>query len=1027
MRMLGNRLVRQVFGIGFACLAGVCAALPLRAGTIDPAAYEQKTGIVFRGYDETLADFPAMVKVGPRTISGFRYDQCSSADGSEVRFALLDGTLLDHELEQWNAATDGESIFWVRLPELAKGTSILVYWGLKGGYTAPTVSSAAVWPGYVGVWHLGEASGTCANSTAKGSVLDAVPYGAQAAEDSVAVAGIAGQARQAAAPTESGTYDARHSCLKVTGSDALKTEGTHAVSGWFRATQSHGASGPARLISWKEKQSASTVGWEIALKEGSDEHGVKAFGQFQNQMDAVDPSVNFLSGWVHLFVSYFTDDGARRCSVYLNGKHVVTSSSGGLTASDNAAQPLLFGGMNAGSPPVHDFAGAMDEIRILDFDNVSTGPSATWVQAEYDNLTDDGFADYMPCGANSQPEIASLDLSFIDGTTQPKASVTLGCNDPQGTYRAAVVLEIGYAEGVWRDRADFLSGNGQTLELTGRLSPAAGTQVYVRATVTCNGRETRTATTNAPATGQSSPYLGHGGGPDVIHVRSGATGDGSGSDWFNALPSIAPALDLLSSDRSEIWICGDLPPLVREIALIKYYPVALRGGFTGIEDSLDERTKDGRSTIDGGNAVDCIQNYDKSGKKPTGSLTLDGLRIVRASTHGVFKMDSTGDLVISNCDFVSCAAAADTMPGKGMFIQRAGSARLTVVGCTFADLVETKAPASDRGYAVSLFDLVSATFENCLFVTNGVRFAGDIGQCYTGAPVGSGCFPPARGNGAGCQAGAAIYASNTPLTLDGCRFAANRCSSASDGASACPNSLGSGGIVRLRGNCGGSVIRNTAFVGNFNHHVWAYDKNPGIGWRDERAGALVVDLASSAQSVSVENCTFAYNICEGNRSPAGINVLGGSLLVKNSIFHSNTNGAVNEAGCDIEVKTGASARMDYCLFDATNGVHVSSESGATVTFGVGNVCGDPRLVTTDVLESCLDGSMGTLAFGKTTASVVADINCHVRSRSPAIDSGDPASAFKREPRPNGRRVNLGAYGNTPWATKSPGGLIFYLK
>lgn len=38
--------------------------------------------------------------------------------------------------------------------------------------------------------------------------------------------------------------------------------------------------------------------------------------------------------------------------------------------------------------------------------------------------------------------------------------------------------------------------------------------------------------------------------------------------------------------------------------------------------------------------------------------------------------------------------------------------------------------------------------------------------------------------------------------------------------------------------------------------------------------------------------------------------------------------------------------------------------------------------------------------------------------SPAIDAGDPASPFERETAPNGRRVNLGAFGNTPWASRS---------
>ena len=38
--------------------------------------------------------------------------------------------------------------------------------------------------------------------------------------------------------------------------------------------------------------------------------------------------------------------------------------------------------------------------------------------------------------------------------------------------------------------------------------------------------------------------------------------------------------------------------------------------------------------------------------------------------------------------------------------------------------------------------------------------------------------------------------------------------------------------------------------------------------------------------------------------------------------------------------------------------------------------------------------------------------------SPAVDSGDPSSSYSNEPRPNGKRVNLGFYGNTPWATSA---------
>lgn len=38
--------------------------------------------------------------------------------------------------------------------------------------------------------------------------------------------------------------------------------------------------------------------------------------------------------------------------------------------------------------------------------------------------------------------------------------------------------------------------------------------------------------------------------------------------------------------------------------------------------------------------------------------------------------------------------------------------------------------------------------------------------------------------------------------------------------------------------------------------------------------------------------------------------------------------------------------------------------------------------------------------------------------SPCIDAGDPASAFANEPQPNGGRINLGAFGGTPFASKS---------
>jgi hypothetical protein len=43
---------------------------------------------------------------------------------------------------------------------------------------------------------------------------------------------------------------------------------------------------------------------------------------------------------------------------------------------------------------------------------------------------------------------------------------------------------------------------------------------------------------------------------------------------------------------------------------------------------------------------------------------------------------------------------------------------------------------------------------------------------------------------------------------------------------------------------------------------------------------------------------------------------------------------------------------------------------------------------------------------------------HLRSWSPCIDAGDPASDFSKEPGPNGGVINMGAYGNTPQAASA---------
>lgn len=49
---------------------------------------------------------------------------------------------------------------------------------------------------------------------------------------------------------------------------------------------------------------------------------------------------------------------------------------------------------------------------------------------------------------------------------------------------------------------------------------------------------------------------------------------------------------------------------------------------------------------------------------------------------------------------------------------------------------------------------------------------------------------------------------------------------------------------------------------------------------------------------------------------------------------------------------------------------------------------------------------------------VDTLGFHLKSTSPCIDSGDSTADYSNEPQPNGGRINMGAYGNTPEATLS---------
>jgi hypothetical protein len=104
-----------------------------------------------------------------------------------------------------------------------------------------------------------------------------------------------------------------------------------------------------------------------------------------------------------------------------------------------------------------------------------------------------------------------------------------------------------------------------------------------------------------------------------------------------------------------------------------------------------------------------------------------------------------------------------------------------------------------------------------------------------------------------------------------------------------------------------------------------------------------------------------------------------------------------------------------------NNVNVSYSDVQGGFAGQGNMNADPMIVAsgtwtdpnTYVLGDCHLKSQAGHWNPKTGSYLLDDVT------SPCIDAGDPNTAFALEPLPNGDRVNLGAYGNTTEASKSP--------
>ena len=623
----------------------------------------------------------------------------------------------------------------------------------------------------------------------------------------------------------------------------------------------------------------------------------------------------------------------------------------------------------------------------------------------------------------------------IDEYSQPYFKFTLGGDD---SYIAMVKICFGPTDGgndesAWGfvRTASVAAGPGESFSTGAQTYFNKNDTIYYRVTLTGkDGKHTYkegsfTVVKNAP------PWYGRGDKSGrTIHVWAEAVGDGTGRDWANAVASLEEAVGILATDatKSEIWLATDVTRKIAPSVLTITRPVTIRGGFTHMENTADERAASAVTVFDGASSFGCLEVHNVA------KTTLDRLLFRRANRRAVVKTGA-GDLVLDSCRFEDCIKSGGATHNGGALAATgsSGSTCLMLTNCVFAGNVNSVNGNTFqvRGFTAFINEFKRVTMDDCLFVTNGVANSLRTAQ--------GGSCPSAEGKIR--EVGGTFYFENAPLTARNCRFVGN--------LSAIGRNMGT--LLEFEKNCGGTALTNCLFLGNCTTET--YDLGSPVG------ACVAIYDDSATRTYEFVNCTFAYNTSASKLSSAALMVYKGAAKVRNSIFFGNLIRGGTPYGADLHVETGL-AEVNYTLFTALGTDNITKSANASIT--TNNVfAADPLLVTayeTDVLPSLVSGNLkvtptgvrGPAAnFALSASAGYADWNAHLRTRhgytdettgevvkftraecpenSPAIDAGDPKADFSREPEPNGRCVNLGFYGNTPWASMSPGGLLLYIR
>ncbi len=389
-------------------------------GTFPNTAHYNGLKITFSGYtsNETLVDFPVLVRLSTN-VAGFSYSQFASpATGSDLRFIGENGRELPYEIDQWNP--NGESLIWVQVPSISSNTDyITAVWGnTADSGVQPWNTNGMVWSTLSGsndftlVYHLSQSNFPIADST--------LQFPATSGVAPSPTIGVIGNAL------------AFNGTSQFIDSGLVPVTKTFTVSAWVNIS----LSASSEQTIWCNKQGGWNVaGFDFYVNSFQTSDGEIYFDSADGVGGNVSPrtvanAVTF--GQWHLLTG--TMDGVNGAvHVYVDGVDKTVNT--GVDTAFQVTNYVRCGGLLTGTPGATGgltFNGLMDETR---FESGIRSPA--WVWASWATVAQPNFATFgnvvlQPVTLLPQMVNGQLILNWTVGTLQSAPSVAGPYSDVVG-------------------------------------------------------------------------------------------------------------------------------------------------------------------------------------------------------------------------------------------------------------------------------------------------------------------------------------------------------------------------------------------------------------------------------------------------------------------------------------------------------------------------------------------------------------------------------------------------------------------